>query len=213
MPPKRYSLLPPPVTYGGTLERTIQSLDQAHGYTAHTRLPVSEVRRPDDHGDWDGLYTSSPSTSGTSTTVISDSAYRSRSPLEEMPPANMSDIVHETPAQAPPLPAINVSDRLDQVSESRRRLVDDLVASTALVNNLRVRCDIHQADLARCKADLASQKIEADEKIKQASKDMMTWLITSCASLGMSVVYVGWCWVNRVEFEYIQRRRREMFGL
>lgn len=212
MPPKQPSLLPPPVTHDGVLDRTLQNLDLAQGSTAHLRIPVSEVRRPDDHGTWKRIYASAPLASRTDT-IISDSAARSRSSLDDMAPANMHDVVPETPLHGPEPVATNDRDRLEQITVDRRRLVDDLNASTALIKNLRLRCQIHEADLARCKASLDSCRIDADTKINQALKDRMVWLITTCASLGMSAVYIGWCWVNRAEFEYIQRRRREMFGL
>lgn len=212
MPSERSTLLPPPVPYNGVLDGTIQNLDQAHGYTAHTRVPVNEVRRPDHLGDWKGINTPSL-LRGKASTVISNSAARSRSPLDDMPPAHIPDIVPETPMPGLEPLAMNVVDRLEQITVDRRRLVDDLNASTALVKNLRLRCDIHEADLVRYKAALKSQEVESDAKVKQVMKDRTTWILTSCASLGISAAYVGWCWVNRVEFEYIQRRRREMFGL
>lgn len=209
MPSKHTTLLPPPVTYNGVLEHTIQNIDHAQGCSGRSRIPVGEVRRPDDQGKWNQLQRSSSSTR----TIISNSALHSQNPPDGMSPANESEIVPETPLQGMHQPTSNNTDRLEEVLADRRQLVDDLNASTALVNNLRVRCEIQQADLARCNAALDSCQQDAKIKIEQALHEKARWLITSCASLGMSAVYIGWCWINRVEMEFIKTRRREMFGL
>lgn len=88
-------------------------------------------------------------------------------------------------------------------------LTADLIRSTALLHNLRARNAILSADLARAADSMAERGSQADAEKRCKTR----WAVTAFCSFALWAVYLVWCWYMRVEFEYIRRRRGEVFGL
>lgn len=88
-------------------------------------------------------------------------------------------------------------------------LTTDLIRSTALLHNLRARNAILSADLARASDSMAERESKADAEKRCKTR----WAVTAFCSFALWAVYLVWCWYMRLEFEYIRRRRGDMFGL
>lgn len=92
-------------------------------------------------------------------------------------------------------------------------LTTNLNESTTLLRNLQTRNAILSADLARATASLAQQEAKTGLLLAEQSRRKVGWGFAAVGWVLVWLVYVAWCWVMRVEFEYIRRRRSEVFGL
>ena len=85
---------------------------------------------------------------------------------------------------------------------TRASLTRDLTTSTALVENLRLRNSVLEADLAR-------QEDKATRMLSSRAK----WMVIALVALLLGVIYSSWCRYMSVEMEYIrERRENEFFG-
>jgi hypothetical protein len=92
-------------------------------------------------------------------------------------------------------------------------LACDLAASTTLLQSLRTRNSILVADLARAMHSLQQHEGKASKSLSGVHRSRAKWMIVAIFSLAIWVVHLWWCWYMRVEFEYIQKRRGQVFGL
>lgn len=92
-------------------------------------------------------------------------------------------------------------------------LTSDLAASTTLLQNLRVRNSILVADLARVTLSLQQHDVIASKLLSRAYRSKTRWKVATICSLTIWLVYLWWCRYMRVEFEYIRKRRGEVYGL
>ncbi|KAM0705991.1 hypothetical protein Q7P35_007351 [Cladosporium inversicolor] len=92
-------------------------------------------------------------------------------------------------------------------------LTSDLAASTTLLQSLRVRNSILVADLARATHSLQQHEGSTTKLLSRVRRSKAKWMAVAIFSLAIWVVYSWWCWYMRVEFEYIRKRRGEVFGL
>jgi hypothetical protein len=92
-------------------------------------------------------------------------------------------------------------------------LISDLNCSTALLRNLRARNSILTADLARANTSLILHEEKLSGILLIESRRRVRWMATAAFTFALWTAYLLWCWYMRVEFEYIRKRRREVFGL
>jgi hypothetical protein len=92
-------------------------------------------------------------------------------------------------------------------------LTSDLVASTTLLQSLRVRNSILVADLARVTLSLQQHDGTTAKLLSRVHRSKTKWKIATICSLTIWLVYLWWCRYMRVEFEYIRKRRGEVYGL
>jgi hypothetical protein len=92
-------------------------------------------------------------------------------------------------------------------------LTSDLAASTTLLQSLRTRNSILAADLARATHSLLHHQVTAGRVLSSERSRRVKWTIAATCSLATWAVYLWWCWHMRVEFEYIRKRRGEVFGV
>jgi len=92
-------------------------------------------------------------------------------------------------------------------------LTSDLAASTTLLQSLRIRNSILVADLARATLSLQQHEGTATKLLSKVHRSRIKWMGAAICSLTMWMMYLWWCWYMRVEFEYIRKRREEVFGL
>jgi hypothetical protein len=92
-------------------------------------------------------------------------------------------------------------------------LISDLAASTTLLKSLRTRNSILVADLARALDSLQQHEGKAFKLLSGVCRSRTKWMAAAIFSLAIWMVYLWWCWYMRVEFEYIRKRRGEVFGL
>lgn len=92
-------------------------------------------------------------------------------------------------------------------------LTSDLAASTTLLQSLRTRNSILVDDLARATQSLSSHEGKVGKTLSNERSSKIKWMIAATCSLAIWAVYVWWCWYMRVEFEYIRKRRGEVFGI
>lgn len=117
-----------------------------------------------------------------------------------VPPVN----IYDTGASMPP-PQVEVSAPI--------HLTSDLAASTALLQSLRTRNSILVADLARVTLSLQQHEGSTIKLLSRARRSRAKWMVVAIFSLAIWILYLWWCWHMRVEFEYIRKRRSEVFGL
>lgn len=94
-----------------------------------------------------------------------------------------------------------------------RSLISDLNSSTALLRNLRLRNSILAADLARAINSLTQHEDKSAAILLIESRKRVKWMMAAVFSLALWAAYLWWCWYMRVEFEYIRKRRGEVFGV
>lgn len=92
-------------------------------------------------------------------------------------------------------------------------LTSDLAESTTLLQSLRVRNNILIDDLARATLSLQQHEGSTTKSLSKLHRGRAKWMVAAIFSFAIWVVYLWWCWYMRVEFEYIRRRRAEVFGL
>jgi hypothetical protein len=92
-------------------------------------------------------------------------------------------------------------------------LISDLNCSTALLRNLRVRNSIITADLARANTSLTSHEEKTAGILLIESRRRVKWMATAGFTFALWTAYLLWCWYMSVEFQYIRKRRAEVFGL
>lgn len=92
-------------------------------------------------------------------------------------------------------------------------LTSDLTASTTLLQNLRVRNSILVADLTRATLSLQRHEGSTIKLLSRVRRSRAKWMAVAIFSIAIWVLYLWWCWHMRVEFEYIRKRRRDVFGL
>ena len=92
-------------------------------------------------------------------------------------------------------------------------LTSDLAASTTLLQSLRVRNTILIDDLARATLSLQQHEGTATKLLFKVHRSRAKWTAAAIVSFAIWVAYLWWCWYMRVEFEYIRRRRAEVFRL
>ena len=125
-------------------------------------------------------------------------------PSSDMPGAAPPVDVDDTGASMPP-PQIEVNTPIN--------LTSDLAASTTLLQNLRVRNSILVADLARATLSLQQHEGSTIKLLSRVRRSRAKWMAVAIFSIAIWVLYLWWCWHMRVEFEYIRKRRRDVFGL
>ena len=92
-------------------------------------------------------------------------------------------------------------------------LTSDLAASTTLLQSLRVRNNILIDDLARATLSLQQHESTATKLLFKVHRSRAKWMAAAIVSFAVWVAYLWWCWYMRVEFQYIRRRRAEVFRL
>lgn len=92
-------------------------------------------------------------------------------------------------------------------------LTSDLAASTTLLQSLRTRNSILVADLARATLSLHQHEGSTAKLLSKAHRSKAKWMAIAMCSFATWMVYLWWCWYMRVEFEYIRKRRSEVFEL
>jgi hypothetical protein len=116
-------------------------------------------------------------------------------------------------------PTANVDDNAASISSPQIEintpinLTSDLAASTTLLQSLRTRNSILVADLARATLSLQQHEGKATKLLSKVHRSRVKWMGAAICSLTMWMMYIWWCWYMRVEFEYIRKRREEVFGL
>lgn len=131
-------------------------------------------------------------------------------------PANVeSELVSlsstDMPGPAPP-PSLGDAATPEQ-DNTPINLTSDLAASTTLLQSLRTRNSILVDDLARAAQSLLRHEGKAGKELSNERSSKVKWMIAATCSLAVWAVYVWWCWYMRVEFEYIRKRRGEVFGV
>lgn len=124
------------------------------------------------------------------------------------------------------LPSLDMPDALDDVDDTGAsiasprievntpiNLTSDLAASTTLLQSLRVRNSILVADLARATLSLQQHEGSTIKLLSRLRRSRAKWMVAAIFSLVIWMMYLWWCWYMRVEFEYIRKRRGEVFGL
>jgi hypothetical protein len=120
---------------------------------------------------------------------------------------------------ADPAPAasnINVANNTAPAPEQgllRINLTSDLAASTTLLQSLRTRNSILAADLARTTQSLLHHEGTAGKTLSSERSRRVKWTIAATCSFMVWAAYLWWCWHMRVEFEYIRKRKGEVFGI
>ena len=110
--------------------------------------------------------------------------------------------------------SVNIDDPAANIpSLAPINLTSDLAASTTLLQSLRVRNSILVADLARAMQSLQHHEEKAIKVLSLIRRSRAKWMIAAVCSLMIWMVYLWWCWNMRVEFQYIRKRRGEVFGL
>jgi hypothetical protein len=125
-------------------------------------------------------------------------------PLSGMPGADPAVGGNDAPANASSL-QIQTKTPID--------LTSDLAASTTLLQSLCIRNSILVADIARVTLSLQQRDGTTSKLLSRLRRSKAKWKIATICSLTIWLVYLWWCWYMRVEFEYIRRRRGEVFGL
>jgi hypothetical protein len=92
-------------------------------------------------------------------------------------------------------------------------LISDLNCSTALLRNLRTCNSILVADLARVNGSLTHHEDKTAAILLIESRRKVKWMAIAAFTFALWSVYLLWCWFMSVEFEYIRKRRGEVFGL
>jgi len=116
-------------------------------------------------------------------------------------------------------PTANVDDNAASISSLQIEintpinLTSDLVASTTQLRSLRVRNSILVADLARATLSLQQHEGSTTKLLSRVRRSRVKWMSAAICSLTIWMMYLWWCWYMRVEFEYIRKRREEVFGL
>lgn len=108
-------------------------------------------------------------------------------------------------AASMPLPQIEINAPIN--------LTSDLAASTTLLQSLRARNSILVADLARVTLSLQQHDGTTFKLLSRLRRSKTKWKVATLCSLTTWLVYLWWCWSMRVEFEYIRKRRGEVYGL
>jgi hypothetical protein len=134
--------------------------------------------------------------------------------------SNESDLVSLPSSDMPGVvPAVGSDDAPASVSSPQIKantpinLTSDLVASTTLLQSLRVRNSILVADLARVTLSLEQHDGTTSKLLSRVYRSKAKWKVATICSLTVWLMYLWWCWSMRVEFEYIRKRRGEVFGL
>jgi len=92
-------------------------------------------------------------------------------------------------------------------------LTSDLAASTTLLQSLRVRNSILVADLARVTLSLQQHDGTTAKLLSRLRRSKAKWKVAAICSFLVWLMYLCWCWHMRVEFEYIRKRRGEVYGV
>lgn len=92
-------------------------------------------------------------------------------------------------------------------------LTSDLAASTTLLQSLRIRNSILVDDLARVTLSFQQHDGVSSKLLIRVRRSRTKWKVATICSLTTWLMYLWWCWYMRVEFEYIRKRRGEMYGL
>ena len=129
--------------------------------------------------------------------------------MASLPPADMRSAippvgVDDTESNMP-TPQIELNAPID--------LTSDLAASTTLLQSLRTRNSILVADLARVTLSLQQHEGSSIKLLSRMRRSRSNWMAVAILFLVIWALYLWWCWHTRVEFEYIRKRRREVFGL
>lgn len=163
--------LPPPDNNTTMLARTVRNLEQAQGSPRYRTTVADILQAPDIEEDDIATPPSANMTSPASATSAIGNA-TDNSPVP-------------SPAGFP----------------TRASLTRDLTASTAVVQNLRLRNSILAADLAR-----------REDKTSKIRLSRVKWMVTALFALLLWVVYLAWCRYMSVEMEYIRERREKVFS-
>lgn len=114
---------------------------------------------------------------------------------------------------SPPPPSDDSADVATALNDlATRNLISDLTSSTTLLRNLRLRNSILVADLARTTDSLTRHDEETAAVLLIESRRRVRWMVAAAFSFALWAAYLWWCWYMRVEFEYIRKRRGEVFG-
>jgi hypothetical protein len=120
---------------------------------------------------------------------------------------------------AGPAPTVGSSEAATNVAPTPEQghppinLTSDLAASTTLLQSLRTRNLILAADLARTTQSLLHHEGLAGKALSSERNRRVKWTIAATCSLATWAAYLWWCWHMRVEFEYVRKRRGEVFGI
>lgn len=138
-------------------------------------------------------------------------APKSVSRVPDSGPAYTGPGDHPTEAQEP---------EKSRLRGSMATLREKLASSTALINNLRTRNDVFQAENTAKEAKLKEAREERDRlravaDTETESGEALRIFVLMALSLAvlLVVVYSYWCWYNGPEMQYVLRRRREVLGV
>lgn len=108
----------------------------------------------------------------------------------------------------------------NDLRDSMATLRVKLANSTALINNLRTRNDVFQAENTAKEAQLKEAREEADsikavaDSATEEGEAFRRFVFTAVSFVVLIVVaYSYWCWYNGPEMQYVLRRRREVLGI
>lgn len=114
---------------------------------------------------------------------------------------------------SPPLSDASDDAMIASSHPATANLISDLNSSTALLRNLRLRNSILAADLARVTGSFTHYEEKSAAILLIESRRRIKWTVTAAFTFALWMVYLWWCWYMRVEFEYIRKRRGEVFGV
>lgn len=170
-------------SYNNVLHRTVRNLEQAQG-VVRRRATVAELLQT--HASEETNLSNPPPESASMANDAQSLASSADADTDTSP----------TPAVPAPI-----------------NLTADLTASTALLQNLRTRNSILAADLGRITTTLTSCEQIAAKALSDESRSRTRWMFAAAGMFGVWVAYLWWCWYMRVEFEYMRKRRGEVFGV
>lgn len=168
------------------LERTIESLERAQGYF-RVRIPVSEVRRPD--------FRESSSLASLSTMPA----------LQHIASEHADWAQHDGGQSMSPSSSGNNAQHVCQAEYPAHLM--------AIIDNQQARL-FAQASTVDAAVQRAHQcREESQTSLLLATRSRVRWAAATGCSFGVWIVYISWCAINSVEFEFIRQRQRGVVGL